>query len=194
MDELAAAAGMDPLGYRLAQLNDARVAAVLKAAAAKFGFAELWKQKRAGVGVGLACGMEKGSYVAACAEVTVDGKTGEVKVSRVSQAFECGKIVNPVNLMSQVQGAVVMGLGPALREEMKFEKGMVTNGTFTDYRVPRFEDMPVLEIELLDRADLASAGAGETPIMAIAPAIANAVFHATGERVRTMPARVAKTA
>ena len=84
-----------------------------------------------------------------------------------------------------------MGIGPALREEIKFENGMVTNGTFTDYLVPRFADLPELKIELLDRPDLAPAGAGETPIVAIAPAIANAVFHATGIRVRQMPIKLA---
>jgi isoquinoline 1-oxidoreductase len=85
-----------------------------------------------------------------------------------------------------------MGLGPALREEMRFEKGAVLNASFASYLPPRFEDVPELDIHLLDRPDLASAGGGETPIMAIAPAIGNAVFHATGERVRRMPIRLSR--
>jgi isoquinoline 1-oxidoreductase len=85
-----------------------------------------------------------------------------------------------------------MGLGPALREEMRFENGEMLNASFKRYQVPRFEDVPVLDIQLLNRPDLASAGAGETPIMVVAPAIANAVFHATGTRVRTMPITLAK--
>ena len=83
-----------------------------------------------------------------------------------------------------------MGLGPALREEMIFEKGQILNASFGKYQVPRFDDVPELDIHLLDRPDLASAGAGETPIIAIAPAMANAVFHATGNRLRSMPLRL----
>ena len=80
-----------------------------------------------------------------------------------------------------------MGLGPALREEMRFENGQILNASFGKYKVPRFDDVPELDIHLLDRPDLASVGAGETPIIAVAPAIANAVFHATGQRSRSMP-------
>ena len=86
-----------------------------------------------------------------------------------------------------------MGLGPALREEMRFENGEMLNASFRKYQVPRFEDVPELDIHLLNRPDLASAGAGETPIMVIAPAIANAVFHATGVPVRAMPITLPKT-
>jgi isoquinoline 1-oxidoreductase len=93
-----------------------------------------------------------------------------------------------------VQGAIIMGIGPALREEMRFEKGEMLNASFRKYQVPRFQDVPELDIHLLNRPDLASAGAGETPIIVIAPAIANAVFHATGIRVRTMPITLPKTA
>jgi isoquinoline 1-oxidoreductase len=188
MDELAHLAGKDQLAFRLANLKDPRLMAVLQAAADKFG----WAAAKKGTGIGLACGTEKGSYVAACVEVAIDDKKA-IRVKRVCQAFECGKIVNPAGLMSQVQGAVMMGLGPALREEVRFEKGTVTNGSFADYEVPRFADIPGMEIELIDRPDLPPAGAGETPIMAIAPAIANAVFDATGIRVRQMPIRLAVT-
>ncbi len=95
-------------------------------------------------------------------------------------------------ILSQVQGAIVMGLGPALREEMRFENGEMLNAAFRKYHIPRFQDVPELDIYLLNHPDLSSAGAGETPIMVIAPAIANAVFHATGVRVRTMPIEVPK--
>ncbi len=84
-----------------------------------------------------------------------------------------------------------MGLGPALREEIRFQDGKVTTASFSRYLVPRFEDVPEMDIHLLNRSDLPSEGAGETPIIAVAPAIANAVFHATGRRVRTMPIRLA---
>jgi len=192
MDELAVAAGRDPLGFRLAHLDNSRLRAVLEAAAKAFDWPARSKKKDPEIGVGLACGTEKGSYVAACVEVAI--RKGEIAVQRVCQAFECGAIVNPANLLSQVQGCIIMGMGPALREEMKFEKGAVLNASFETYLVPRFQDVPAIEALLLDRPDLPSAGAGETPIMAIAPAIANAICHATGERIRQMPIRPAKAA
>ncbi len=191
MDELAAAAGADPLEFRLAHLENARLRAVLETAAKQFDWKERVKQKSGDRGVGLACGTEKGSYVAACAEVEIDRKQNKIAVRRVCEVFECGAILNPDNLLAQVQGAVIMGLGPALREEMQFEKGEMLNPYFRKYQVPRFEDVPELDIHLLDRPDLPSAGAGETPIIAVAPAVANAVFHATSVRVRAMPIRLA---
>jgi isoquinoline 1-oxidoreductase subunit beta len=187
MDELAHAAAADPLAFRLAHLKDDRLRAVLEAAAKMFGWAERQGKPAAGVGIGLACGTEKGSFVAACAEVAVDRTQGQIKVRRVCEAFECGAILNPANLQSQVQGCIIMGLGGALSEEMRFENGKILNASFHGYRVPRFADVPLVEIDLLNRPDLPSAGAGETPIIAIAPAVANAVFHATGVRVRRMP-------
>jgi isoquinoline 1-oxidoreductase len=190
MDELAAAAGADPLDFRLAHLENPRLRAVLEAAANRFNWKERAAKKRPKTGVGLACGTEKGSYVAACVEIGID--EGKIRVRRVCQVFECGSILNPDNLLSQVQGAIIMGLGPALREEMQFENGEMLNASFRRYQVPRFEDVPELDIHLLNRPDLASAGAGETPIMVVAPAIANAVFHATGTRVRTMPISLPK--
>jgi isoquinoline 1-oxidoreductase len=190
MDELAAAAGSDPLRFRLAHLDNPRLRAVLEEAAKRFDWPARAKKKEPGVGVGLACGTEKGSYVAACAEIVI--REGTISVRRVCEVFECGAVLNPDNLNAQVVGCILMGLGPALREEMRFEKGAVLNASFASYPAPRFEDVPELDIHLLDRPDLASAGGGETPIIAIAPAIANAVFHATGERVRRMPIRLSK--
>ena len=173
MDELAAAAGMDPLDFRLAHLENPRLRAVLEEAAKQFNWREKVKQKQPGVGYGLACGTEKNSVVAACAEIAVDPAKNSISVRRVCQAFECGAILNPANLTSQVQGCIIMGMGPALREEMRFENGAITNANFKHYLVPRFSDVPEIDVHLLDRPDLPSAGAGETPIIAIAPAIAN---------------------
>jgi len=195
MDELAAAAGVDPLEFRLAHLGNEedkgspryRLRAVLEAAAERFNWKDRAKKKSPNVGVGLSCGTEKGSYVAACAEVEIDRENNQILVRRVTQSYECGAIVNPDNLLKQVQGALIMGIGPASREEMRFENGQILNASFGKYKVPRFDDVPELDVHLLDRPDLASAGAGETPIIAIAPAMANAVFHATGQRCRSMP-------
>ena len=191
MDSLAAAAGADPLEFRLARLEDPRLRAVLEKAAGEFHWRERARQKDAITSIGLACGMEKGSYVAACVEVEIDRRPNKLKVRRVCEAFECGAIVNPANLLSQVQGAITMGLGAALREEMQFEDGKILNASFGKYRVPRFDDMPELDIHLVNRPDLPSVGAGETPIIAIAPAIANAVFRATGVSVQAMPVYLA---
>jgi isoquinoline 1-oxidoreductase len=205
MDELAAAAGIDPLEFRLAHFGSEedkgspryRLRAVLEAAAERFNWKDRVKKKsqagRTTTGVGLSCGTEKGSYVAACAEVEIDREHNQILVRRITQTYECGAIVNPDNLLKQVQGALIMGIGPALREEMRFENGEILNASFGKYKVPRFDDVPELDIHLLDRPDLASAGAGETPIIAIAPAIANAVFHATGERCRSMPITLPET-
>ena len=180
VDELARELKIDPLAFRLKNLKDARLRAVLEAAADRFGWA-----KREGTGFGLACSIDKGSYVATCAEIRVEA--GKVKVVRAVTAFECGAIVNPDHLKNQVEGAVTMGIGGALFESIEFEGGRISNPRFSQYRVPRFGDVPALETVLLDRKDLPSSGAGETPIIAIAPAIGNALFDATGERRRSLP-------
>ena len=184
MDELAAVAGIEPLEFRLRNLKDPRFRAVLQAAAERFG----WGKGKAspGSGFGIAGGFEKGSYVAACAEVRMESGRAP-RVVRVVEAFECGAIVNPDHLKMQVEGAVVQGLGGALFEAIDFEDGKILNPRFSRYRVPRFRDVPAIEVALLDRKDLPSAGAGETPIVAIAPAVANAIYAGTGERLRSMP-------
>ncbi|PYT05249.1 MAG: hypothetical protein DMF60_12585, partial [Acidobacteria bacterium] len=143
-------------------LKDERLKAVLNGAAKAFGWG---KSKREVVGYGIAGGFEKGGYVAACAEVSVDRANGKVKLLRVVEAFECGAIVNPNQLRNQIEGSVVMAIGGALFESIDFDNGKIANGRFSRYRVPRFSDVPVIETVLIDRKDLPSAGAGETPIV-----------------------------
>jgi CO/xanthine dehydrogenase Mo-binding subunit len=185
MDELANAVKMDPLEFRLKNLTDERVRAVLQAAAEKFG----WGKTKAAPGraFGLACGSEKGSYFATCAEVEVDRATRRVQIRRVVEAFECGAVVNPNGLRNQVEGAIVQGIGGALFEAIRFDNGRILNPHFAEYRVPRFRDTPQVEVVLVDRKDLPSAGAGETPIMGLAPAVGNAIFADTGVRIRNLP-------
>ena len=183
MDDLAAAAGLDPLEFRLKNLKNDRLRAVLQAAAAKFG----WGKSKSDPtrGFGLACGVEKGGYVATCAEVTI--LRGNVKIERAVSAFECGAVVNPEQLKNQVEGALIMGTGGALFETIEFDNGRILNPHLAQYRVPRFSDLPAIESVLVDRKDLPAAGAGETPIVGIAPAVGNAIFHATGLRIRSLP-------
>src|SRR5213079_271846 len=165
--------------------KDARLKAVLEAAAIAFGWG---KQKSSETrGFGLAGGTEKGSYVATCAEVAIDRRGGDVRVVRAVTAFECGAVRNPEHLKNQIEGAVVMGLGGALFEHIDFADGKILNANFADYELPRFRDAPALETVLINRPDLASEGAGETPIIGIAPAVGNAIFAATGVRLRSMP-------
>jgi isoquinoline 1-oxidoreductase len=188
MDELAGAAGRDPLEFRMAHLENERIRAVLQTAAERFGWQKARNSDEPGVGAGLACGIEKGSVVAACAEVTV--RNGELSVDRACEVFEAGAVLNPENLRAQVEGCVLMGLGAVLREEVRFDEDGLLNPRFSDYHVPRFSDVPDLDIHLLDRPNADPAGGGETPIIAIAPAVANAVYDATGERVRELPIRL----
>jgi isoquinoline 1-oxidoreductase len=185
IDDLARLVKMDPLEFRLKNLKDPRLRAVLQAAGDRFG----WGKRKAAVdhGFGLAAGFEKGAYVATCAEIALDRAEGKVRVVRVVQAFECGAVLNPDHLKNQNEGAIVMGLGGALFEAIRFNGGKVLNPRFSRYRVPRFSDAPEIEIVLLDRKDLPSTGAGETPIVGIAPAVGNAICQATGVRLRSLP-------
>ncbi|MGC1594525.1 MAG: molybdopterin cofactor-binding domain-containing protein, partial [Candidatus Acidiferrales bacterium] len=185
MDELAYLAGLDPLEFRLRNLKDERLKAVFTAAAQKFNWGRA--KSGAGQGFGIAGGCDKGGYFATCAQVSADRQSGDVKVVRVVAAFECGAIVNPDGLRNQVVGANIMGLGGALFEAIELENGRILNGRFSKYRLPRFSDVPEIEVVLLDRKDLPSAGAGESPIEGIAPAIGNAIFDASGVRLRSMP-------
>ncbi len=191
MDELAHAANADPLEFRLAHLDDSRLRAVLEDAAKRFNWRERSQKKESSRSVGLACGTEKGSFVACCAEIEIDdSKT--IHVRHVCESFDCGPVMNPENLRNQIEGAIIMGLGPALREEIEFADGAITNGNFRQYRVPRQSDVPTIEVHAMDRKDVDAAGAGETPIIVIAPAIANAVFAATGVRLRSLPLKLEK--
>ena len=185
MDSLAHTASMDPVEFRLKNLSDSRMRAVLEAGAKAFGWPRQKTEEEQGFGV--AAGYEKGSYVATFAEIFVDRKRNAVTVKKLVEVFECGAIVNPDGLRNQVVGAMIQGLGGALFESIQFEKGRISNAHFSSYRVPRFKDVPEIEAILLDRKDIPSAGAGETPIMAIAPAIGNAFHDAAKVRLTKLP-------
>ena len=198
MDELAHRLGTDPLEFRLRHLCDGRLADVFRAAAERLG----WRAPQTSphtlpnagpgdgagirVGVGIAGGIEKGGRVATAAAVRVEAD-GTLHVDRLVTAFDCGAVVNPDNLANQIEGAAMMGLGGALFEAIDFADGQIRNASLSQYRVPRLPDLPEIDVVLVDRPDQPSAGGGETPIIAVAPAIGNAIFSACGVRLRALP-------
>jgi CO/xanthine dehydrogenase Mo-binding subunit len=184
MDELAASLGMDPLEFRLKNLKNERLRAVLQLAADRF----QWSRKKADAtrGYGIACGVEKNGYVACCAEVAIVPDK-QIQVKHVLQAWDSGAVINPLQLKNQLEGSVAMGIGGALFEAIDFSNGRILNGRLSQYPVPRFSHVPKIEIELIDRKDIQAAGAGETGIVCIAPAIANAIYSTTHQRLRSLP-------
>ncbi len=201
MDAIARALGVDPVEFRLRHLKDERLRNVLTELAKRIGWP---RTLAAGRALAVACGTEKGSYVATAAELSLvreparpttagaaspPGATPAFHVERLVVTFECGAIVNPDGLHNQVEGAVVQGLGGALFEAIEFRDGRILNGTMAQYRVPRFADVPRIDIVLLDRKDLPSAGAGETPIVCVAPAIGSAA-RAFGTVAAVLPVRL----
>ena len=188
MNRLANSAGMDPVEFRLKNLKDERLTAVLKTCAERFGWGGSDAAKNHGFGI--ACGTEKGSYIATAVEIAVEDET---KVLRAVTVFECGKVLNPDLLRLQVEGALIQGLGGALFEAVEYEGGRCTTDLFSLYRLPRWSDLPKIESVLLDRPDIEPAGAGETPIIGIAPAINGALMQAIGRQTNAMPMRLGKT-
>jgi len=184
MDEIAASLKMDPLEFRLKNLKEERLRAVFEQGGQQFD----WNKPRAANhGFGVGGGYEKLGYMATFAEVSLKPETGELKVERVLTAFDCGAVVNPDGVRNQLIGANIMGLGGAIFEAIQFENGRIVNNAFSKYRVPRFRDVPPTEAFLIDRKDQPSVGAGEAPILGIAPAIANAIFAVTHTPVHSMP-------
>jgi isoquinoline 1-oxidoreductase len=186
MDEMARALRVDAVEFRMSHVKDERLRAVLSAVAQKSGWPKPSAPDRA---LGIACGTEKAGYVATAAEVSRSTGPSRFKLERIVIAFECGAIVNPDGLKNQVEGSVVQGLGGALFEAIEFADGRIENGTMEQYRVPRFKDAPVIETILIDRKDIPSAGAGESSLICVAPAIGSAV-RAFGTVDTALPVRL----
>jgi CO/xanthine dehydrogenase Mo-binding subunit len=185
VDVLAAKAGIDPVEFRLKNLKDPRMIRVVETAAKEFG----WTPKPApsGRGVGIACGIDAGTYVALMAEVAVDKSTGAVQVKRIVCAQEMGVIVNPEGAIQQAEGCLMMGLGYALSEEMLFKGGDVRVRNFGNYDLPRFSWMPRTRTVLVQAPDIPAAGGGEPAIVPVGAVVANAIFDAIGKRLYRMP-------
>jgi nicotinate dehydrogenase subunit B len=193
-DELAAAAGLDPVEFRLRGLEDKRGVEVIGRAAALMN----WESRPSpGANRNVAVAHGRGfayvhykhseSYVAMGMEVAVERSSGRIKVERVVCAFDCGQIINPDGARAQVEGSILQTLGRALMEEVQFDRTRVTSVDWSSYPILRFPDVPKLDIALIDRPTEPPLGAGEAACTTVAAALANAVFDATGARLRTVP-------
>jgi nicotinate dehydrogenase subunit B len=193
LDEIAAAAGVDPIDFRLRYITDARAKAVLTTVAERAKWDRRPSPKRSGVsenvltGRGVALALRGGTYVATVAEVEVHRHSGAVRVKRLVCVHDCGLIVNPGALRGTIQANLIQSLGRALKEEVTFDQNRVTSVDWNTYAVARWSDVPEVEVVLLNRPEIAPSGAGEPSSRPTAAAINNAIFDATGGRVRRAP-------
>jgi len=185
MDELAEMAGKDPVDYRLSLLSsDARQRAVLKLAVQKAGWG---KKLPSGRALGVAVHSSFGSYIAQVAEVSIEGS--KVKVHKVTCAVDCGTAVNPDNIKAQMEGGIGFGLGAVLHGAITLDKGQVVQNNFYDYEVLRMNEMPQIEVHVLE-SDKDPTGVGEPGVPPIGPAVANAVYALTKKRIRRLPIKL----
>ena len=194
-DEMAAAAGADAVEFRLRALTDSRAIEVLKRAADMIG----WQTRPSpnpqaaqgnmlvGRGVAYMRYKQQENYVAVAMEVAVDRSSGQVQVRRVTCAHDCGLIVNPDGLRNQVEGCVLHTLSRALHEEVKFDRSRVTSVDWASYPILRFPEAPPVEVALINHPEIPPVGAGEAATAPVAASLANAIFDATGVRLRTVP-------
>lgn len=185
IDIMAAAAGIDPLEFRLRNLKDEKMIGCLKSVAEKFGY--IPSKGPSGRGIGVACGTDAGTWVAQIAKVTVDRKTGIVKVDRIVCSQDMGLCVNPQGALIQMEGCMTMALGYTFTEELVFEGGNIKDRGFDTYTIPHFSWLPKIECVILDRKDQAPQGGGEPAIVPVGAVVANAIFDATGARLYQMP-------
>jgi isoquinoline 1-oxidoreductase len=185
VDIMAAAAGIDPVEFRLKNLSDAKMIRVLKAATERFGWTPAKAPSKRGLGV--ACGTDAGTYVAAIAEVAVESGKGSVQVKRVVCAQDMGIVVNPAGATIQMEGCITMGLGYALTEQIRFSGGKVLDTNFDTYEIPRFSWLPKIETVLLESKETPPQGGGEPAIILMGAVIANAIYDATGARLFQLP-------
>ncbi len=193
LDEVASSLGVDPVQFRLRYLtSDKRTAEVLPAAAKKSGWVDrpsptLASGKQKATGRGVAVANRANTMIAAVAEVEVDKSTGQVTVQRITLAHDCGLIVNPDGLKNQIEGNIMQGVSRALMEEVLFDATGVKNLDWKSYPVVAFEQIPEVEIVMINRPEMPALGGGEASIVPITAAIANAIFDAVGARLRQVP-------
>jgi CO/xanthine dehydrogenase Mo-binding subunit len=185
VDEMAKAAGMSPVDFRMRNLTDERMKKVLRTAADMFGLDV--PPAPSGKGYGVALAIDAGTFVAAFAEVEVDRDRGTVQVKRIVAAQDMGEVINPEGAKIQMEGCLTMGLGYALTEEIQFDKGAIFNENFDSYTIPRFSWVPKIEVALVDNPDLAPQGGGEPAIVAVGAVLCNAIHDAIGVRLTELP-------
>jgi isoquinoline 1-oxidoreductase len=185
IDIMSEAAGMDPLAFRMKNLTDERMKRVLKAAAKQFGHS--FDKAPSGKGFGIACTDYLGTYLAIMAEVSVNKKTGSVRVGRVVCAQDTGEVINPEGVRMQIEGCITMGLGYCFTEEIHFQGGKILDENFDTYEIPRFSWLPKIETVLVDNPEMPPQGCGEPAITAMGAVIANAVYDAIGTRLFVLP-------
>ena len=193
MDEWAATLKLDPVAFRLRNITDVRLREVIERTAARFGWqpstaaagTTAGKATAARRGVGMSCNLEKDARLALFVEVEVTGP--DVRVLRMVATGDFGAALNPDTLQNQMTGAIIQGIGGALWEQVTYDGTSQRTRRLAGYRVPRFSDVPDMDVQVIDRRDIEPAGAGESPITLTAPAIAAAIFNATGERRRALP-------
>ncbi len=185
MDIMAAKAGVDPLEFRLKNLDDSRMIRVIEAVAEKFG----WKPGKSptGRGQGMVCLDYLGTYVAAMGQIRVERSSGHIQVERVVQAIDMGPVINPEGARMQMEGGIIMGLGYCLSEEIHFRGGVIEDLNFDSYKIPRFSWTPRIETVLVENLQIAPSGCGEPPIVGMGALVANALFDATGLRLNRLP-------
>jgi CO/xanthine dehydrogenase Mo-binding subunit len=193
-DEIAARVGVDPVAFRLERLSDPRAIEVIKRTAETFG----WITRAGGAGKAVGTGRsgsgfayarykQSENYIAMAMEVTVDSVSGRVVVRRVVCAHDCGLVVNPDALKNQIEGCIVQTISRTLHEEVTFDRSRVTSVDWASYPILRFPDAPQVEVILVNRRDQPIVGAGEAATAPVAAAVANAIFDATGVRLRRVP-------
>lgn len=186
IDIMAAKLGVDPVEFRLRNLSDEKMIAVLEALVDKFGYTPA--KGPSGRGIGMACGTDAGTWVAVMVEVKVDTETGDVQAIKAVVSQDMGMCVNPQGSIIQAEGCVTMGMGYALAEDIEFKGGDVITANFDTYQLPLFSWIPeTIDTVILDRQDQAPQGGGEPAIICMGGALANAIYDACGSRVYRMP-------
>jgi len=186
IDTLAAKAGADPFEFRMKNIADKKMIEVLKVAGEKFGWKSFLKNP-SGKGYGIACGIDAGTYVAMIVEADVNSTNGNVVVKRVVCAQNMGLVINPEGATMQMEGCIMMGLGYALTEEVKFRNGEILNKNYDTYEIPKFSWLPKMETVILDKKNEPPQGGGEPAIVTIGAAIGNAIYDKLGIRLNRMP-------
>ena len=184
MDELAAAAGIEPVAFRLQHLSDPRGRAVIEAAAKRARWDGYRRAEGSGHGIAFSRYKNTSAYAAVIAEVSLER---EVRVTRLVCAVDVGLVINPDGVINQVEGGAVQGTSWALKEAVKFDRERITSTSWEDYPILKFSEVPAVEVELINRMDAPTTGAGEAVQAPVGAAIANAVADALGVRIRTLP-------